>query len=217
MPYRGAERRRFRRVDLRYPVSIELLASTPTGDVRAIEGVTENLSFGGALVGVSDTSTLRGASPVVVRFVEQQRAAPVALPGVIWRREEPGGTHVAVEFDAPLLSYEGAVEIADRVQWLREMGGEAFARDNVDRFLDTVPEGIRSVRQSSAAGDLQAVAQVARSLKLSAGNVGAVNLYEMARRTELAARQEDAAAVAHLVERLPQYFEAVRAELQHFA
>ena len=213
--YAGSERRRFRRLPLRYPVRIEAV-STATVDPRAAaDGVTVNLGFGGALVGLAGPTALRGATPVKITFVDEGRAIPLATSGVIWRRQEEadGGT-VAVEFDAPLLAYEGAVEIADRLVWLREMGGEDFLRGIVKGFLDSVPEGILRARNSSKAGDLEAVAQIARSLKSSAGNIGAVNLYEVARRAELAAREADQATAARFVDSLQDYFSAVRGELE---
>lgn len=213
--YTGSERRRFRRLPLHYPVFIEAM-SKPTGAPRVdAEGVTVNLSFGGALVGLADAAALQGATPVRIRFVDEGRAVPLVTSGVIWRRQEEADEgNVAVEFDAPLLAYEGAVEIADRLEWLREMGGEDFLRGIVEGFLDSVPERIQRARNSSAAGNLEAVAQIARSLKSSAGNIGAVNLYEVARRAELAAREADQVAAARFVDSLQSYFNAIRGELE---
>ena len=55
----GPERSRFRRLALHYPVSLRALSAT---DERVVvDGVTENLSFAGALVGVSGATTLPGA------------------------------------------------------------------------------------------------------------------------------------------------------------
>jgi HPt (histidine-containing phosphotransfer) domain-containing protein len=133
---------------------------------------------------------------------------------VIWRHLEGHDERVAIEFDAPLLAYEGAVEVADRVEWLREMGGDEFARQNVARFLDAVSDAIRLAHERISAGDLQAVAQLTRDLKSHAGNIGAVNLYEMARRAEQAARAGDAASARRFVDALPTYFEAIRDELE---
>jgi len=213
--YSGPERRRFRRIDLHYPVSIELRPGSQAADAVAVEGVTENLSFGGALVGVSDASGLRGATPVTLRFSEQELAIPATLTGVVWHRAgETGPGRIAVEFDAPLLAYEGAVEIADRLQWLHDMGGEEFVRRNVERFLDSVPEMIRAARDSAEGRDLEAVAMASRSIKASAGNIGAVNLYEVARRAEQAANEGDPVVAVRFVEMLPPYYEAARAELE---
>jgi HPt (histidine-containing phosphotransfer) domain-containing protein len=213
--YAGPERRRFRRIELRCPVRIELRPDSKSGEMAAVEGVTENLSFGGALVGVSDASGLRGATPVTVHFIDQQSAVPALLTGVVWRRSgETEPNRVAVEFDAPLLAYEGAVEIADRLQWLRDMGGEEFMRRNVERFIDSVPEMTRLARDAGEAGDLEAIALAGRSIKASAGNVGAVNLYEVARRAEQAANEGDRAVAVRFVEMLAPYYEAARAELE---
>ncbi len=213
--YEGRERRKFRRLDLHYPVRIETPAK---GDVDAglvADGVTVNLSFGGALVGVSDVTAAQGAMPVNVRFVGKGHAFPEALPAVVWRTEDGDEAgKVAVEFDAPLLAYEGAVEIADRLEWLRDMGGDDFVRELVELFLDGVPTALRRARDSQHAGDLGAVAQIARSLKSSAGNIGAVNLYEVARRAEHAARKGDAGAAARHVNALQGYFDAIKVQLE---
>jgi HPt (histidine-containing phosphotransfer) domain-containing protein len=212
--YRGPERRRFRRLDLEYAVRLETTAKSPGGARTLVEGVTENISFGGALVGVVDASALPGATPVTVRFLDEEAAVPSTVAGVIWRHLEGHDERVAIEFDAPLLAYEGAVEVADRVEWLREMGGDEFARQNVARFLDAVSDAIRLAHERISAGDLQAVAQLTRDLKSHAGNIGAVNLYEMARRAEQAARAGDAASARRFVDALPTYFEAIRDELE---
>ncbi|MGD8330998.1 MAG: Hpt domain-containing protein [Acidobacteriota bacterium] len=216
--YQGPERRRFRRLELHYPVRIELNTTSPDVQRSSVEGTTENLSFGGALIGVADASCLRGATPVTVYFSDRASVRPVTQSGVIWDRG--GGRaddRIAVEFDAPLLAYEGAVEIADRLQWLRDMGGDDFLRRNIERFLDTAPRAIDAAQEACAAGDLEAVANITRSLKASAGNIGAVNLYEMARRAEQAARAGGAAAASRFVDVLTTYYEAVRSDLESSA
>ena len=213
--YPGSERRRFRRLALRYPVSIEAVSTSTRAPRVVADGVTVNLSFGGALVGLPDAAALHGAMPVRIRFVDDGRAVPLATSAVIWhRRDGASGSNVAVEFDAPLLAYEGAVEIADRLEWLEEMGGEDFLGGIVEGFLDSVPAEIQRARNSSKAGDLEAVAQITRSLKSSAGNIGATNLYEVARRAELAAREADQATAARFVNSLQDYFNAIRGELE---
>lgn len=181
-----------------------------------LEGITVNLSFGGALVGVSDTSGLRGAVPVSVSFpTARDGVSPPDLAAVVWRLEGDGGTvQLGVEFDEPLLAFEASVELDDRLVWLSNMGGDEFRDDIVSIFLDTVPETVGRAVESERSGDLAGVVQAARSLKSSAGDVGAVSLYEVARRVEQAAFQGDAASVAQLVGRLDDYFEAVKTQLE---
>jgi len=94
------------------------------------------------------------------------------------------------------------------------MGGDDFLRELVDLFLDSVPESIRRAQDACHAGDLEAVAQITRSLKSSAGNVGAVNLYEVARRAEQAARESDAATASRFVDSLKTYFRAAKREME---
>ncbi len=214
--YRGPERRKFRRFDLHYPVHIENVAKADRAPTLVADGVTVNLSFGGALVGLSDNSGLQGVMPVNLHFVEAGRVSPESLSGVLWRLEHRSDNDkVAVEFDAPLMAFEGAVELADRLEWLRDkMGGDDFVRELVELFLDTVPDTIRRARDSQHNGDLEAVGQIARSLKSSAGNIGAVNLYEVARRAEQAAREGDAATAARHVDALQRYFDSIKGQLE---
>ena len=214
--YPGPERRKFRRFDLRYPVHIENVVKTDSAPTLVADGVTVNLSFGRALVGLSDDSGLQGAMPVNLRFVAAGRMLPQTLSGVVWRldhRSDDG--NVAVEFDAPLMTYGGAVELADRLEWLAEkLGGDDFVRELVELFLDIVPDTLRRARDSQHNGDLEAVAQIACALKSRAGNIGAVNLSEIARRAEQAAREGDAAASARHVDALQRYFEAIKGQLE---
>jgi len=215
--YPGPERRRFRRLDLRYPVCLETISNSPAAALVAADGMTVNLSFGGALIDLAEAKGLRGAMPVTLRFIDKDSAVPVTTTGVVWRcggGSEDGEDKVAVEFDEPLLAYEGAIEIADRIEWLREMGGDDFLRELVDLFLDSVPESIQRAQDACHAGDLEAVAQITRSLKSSAGNVGAVNLYEVARRAEQAARESDAATASRFVDSRKTYFRAAKREME---
>ncbi|MCH7825632.1 MAG: Hpt domain-containing protein [Acidobacteria bacterium] len=214
--YPGPERRKFRRFDLHYPVHIKSVAKADSAPTLVADGVTVNLSFGGALVGLSDTNGLQDVMPVNLHFVAAGGVSPEALSGVVWRLEHlSDDDKVAVEFDAPLMAYEGAVELADRLEWLRDkMGGDDFVHELVELFLDTVPDTIRRARVSQHNGDLEAVAQIARSLKSSAGNIGAVNLYEVARRAEQAAREGDAATAARHVDALQRYFDSIKGQLE---
>ncbi len=137
--YPGSERRRFRRFALHYPVSVEAVSTSTSAPRMVADGVTVNLSFGGALIGLADAAALHGAMPVRIRFVDDSRAVPSATAGVVWRRRDGADeSNVAVEFDAPLLAYEGAVEIADRLARLREMGVriscEGLSRDSSTVF-----------------------------------------------------------------------------------
>ena len=214
--YPGPERRKFRRFDLHYPVQIENVTKTDSAPTLVADGVTVNISFGGALVGLSDANGLQGVMPVNLQFVAAGRVLPETLSGVVWRLEHLSDDgKVAVEFDAPLMTYEGAVELADRLEWLGEkMGGDDFVHELVELFLDTVPDTIRRARDSQHTGDLEAVGQIARSLKSSAANIGAVNLYEVARRAEQAAREGDAATAARHVDALQRYFDSIKGQLE---
>ena len=154
--------------------------------------------------------------PVSISFPDlSQGVRPPDLAAVVWRLEtDKDAARLSVEFDEPLLAFDGSVELEERVAWLSNMGGDEFRDEVVGIFLDNVPETLRRVAESERNGDLAGVVYAARSLKSSAGDVGAVSLYELARRVEQAAFQGDAAAVARIVGHLDEYFEAVKARLE---
>lgn len=203
-------------MDLHYTVHIEAVSKSQPAPIVVVDGVTVNLSFGGALVGVGDTSGLTGATPVGITFTDSGVGVrPAALAGVVWRLDDDEGESlVAVEFDEPLIDYEGSVELEERLGWLHDMGGDEFVHNIVELFLDSVPSSIRYAKELGGAGDLQAVAQIARSLKTSAGNIGATNLYEVARRVEAAARLGDSETTRRRLEQLADYFEVIKAKLE---
>ena len=215
--YKGPERRRFRRIELEYPVRIKTFGKAEGAAPGLVfQGITVNLSFGGALVGVTDTSELQGAVPVSISFPEAREGVrPPDLAAVVWRLEtDKDAAQLGVEFDEPLLAFDGSVELEERLAWLSNMGGDEFRDDIVGIFLDNVPETLRRAAESERNGDLAGVVYAARSLKSSAGDVGAVSLYELARRVEQAAFQGDAAVVARIVGRLDEYFEASKTQLE---
>lgn len=215
--YGGPERRRFRRIELEHAVCLEAVCKSGTAAPGPVlEGMTVNLSFGGALVGVHDTSGMQGLLPVNISFPEvREGVRPCDLAAVVWRLEGGVGTaQLGVEFDEPLLAFDGSVELEERLAWLSNMGGAEFRDDIVGIFLHSVPETIRRAAESEKNGDMAGVVQAARSLKSSAADVGAVSLYELGRRVEQAAFQGDPVAVARIVRRLDEYFEAVKTQLE---
>ena len=215
--YKGPERRRFRRIELECPVRIETVGKAEGAAPGPVfQGITANLSFGGALMGVTDTSELQGAVPVSISFSEaRQGVRPPDLTAVVWRLEnDPEAAQFGVEFDEPLLAFDGSLELEERLAWLSKMGGEEFRDDIVGIFLDNVPETLFRAAESERSGDLAGVVHAARSVKSSAADVGAVSLYELARRVEQAAFQGDVTAVAQIVGRLDEYFEAVKTQLE---
>jgi len=203
-------------VALQYAVHIEAVSQDRPAPIVVVDGVTVNLSFGGALIDIGDTGGLTGATPIAITFTDPSAdVRPSALAGVVWRLDDHGQERlVAVEFDEPLIDYEGSVELEERLDWLHDMGGDELVRDIVDLFLDSVPSSIRYAKELGRDGDLQAVAQIARSLKSSAGNIGAVNLYEVARRVEEAARRGDVEATWRRLEQLADYYEVVKMKLE---
>jgi len=89
----------------------------------------------------------------------------------------------------------------DMVQ-LRETMIEAGVEDVIPTllslFMQEMPERRAAIAESSEAGDFDALRDAAHSLKSSAGNIRANRLHILLKDLELAAREEDADAVAEI-------------------
>ena len=70
-------------------------------------------------------------------------------------------------------------------------------------FLDQLDDQVAGISQCFADGDLQALSRQAHALKGSAANMGATELSEIAAKLERLARSGDQAAVAPLMNSLP--------------
>ncbi len=96
---------------------------------------------------------------------------------------------------------------------LCRLGGNKFAREMIDLFLDYGGKKVAEARQAQMAGDLTAVEKAVHPLKSSAGNLGANPVQELANRLEKAARAGQSEVVAAGLRELEQVFAAVSLEL----
>jgi HPt (histidine-containing phosphotransfer) domain-containing protein len=71
---------------------------------------------------------------------------------------------------------------------LNRIGGSAFVRKMINLFLKEAPDRLAAARRGVEAGDLDAVAEAAHSLKSSARNFGANRFSNIAERIELQVR-----------------------------
>ncbi len=86
-----------------------------------------------------------------------------------------------------------------RLAQLHRLGGESLIADLIDLFAQTVPERLVAAREAQARGDLETVARVGHSLTSTAGNLGVVDLQELAAALEERARVGDAAPLGELL------------------
>jgi HPt (histidine-containing phosphotransfer) domain-containing protein len=70
------------------------------------------------------------------------------------------------------------------LQDLAESGGEAFVRDVVRTFLETVPPRVATLRAALGTGDYAAASRAAHSIVSSAATVGLIQVQETAREVE---------------------------------
>lgn len=97
---------------------------------------------------------------------------------------------------------------------LRRLGDEAFVRRMIDLFVDYAGAKIVEARAAYAAGNTGGVEKAVHPIKSSAGNVGAVQVQELATRIEELARQGQAGALASALDELEEAFLAVKPELE---
>jgi HPt (histidine-containing phosphotransfer) domain-containing protein len=96
---------------------------------------------------------------------------------------------------------------------LCRLGGNKFAREMIDLFLDYAGKKVAEARQAQTTGDLAGIEKAAHPLKSSAGNVGASQVQDLAAQLEQAAKSGHAAAVAASLAELEQAFAAANLEL----
>lgn len=97
---------------------------------------------------------------------------------------------------------------------LRRLGGEQFAQEMIDLFLEYAPSQISEARRASLAGDCAAVAKAVHPIKSSAGNVGATRAQQIATRLEEAANGQQVAEVNRLLRELEATFADIKSGLE---
>lgn len=82
----------------------------------------------------------------------------------------------------------------------RRLGGVGLARLLIDIFLTTAPRHVETMRSAAGDQDLGAIRLSAHSLKSTAGNLGAVELYQLADRIEQEAMAGHAALITERID-----------------
>lgn len=89
------------------------------------------------------------------------------------------------------------------LEYLQKLAGDELRGSLVDSFLDRGPERIREIVQGARAGDVERVARVARSLRVSGGHLGCSRLEVMAGRFEALASAGGVSRVVRIRELVP--------------
>ncbi|MBP6864700.1 MAG: Hpt domain-containing protein [Candidatus Didemnitutus sp.] len=103
------------------------------------------------------------------------------------------------------------------IEALREVApddGGKFLTELVDIFLADTPPRLRELEQALAAGDANAMARAAHSIKGSAGNFGADRVARFAAAVETAAKTGDFATAGQNSQALAEAYTAAAAVLQ---
>ena len=96
---------------------------------------------------------------------------------------------------------------------LRRLGGDEFTLKMTNLFLSYGAQKIGEARHAFDAANLAAVAKAVHPIKSSAGNVGALQVQDLATRVEQLALQSQAEPLAVLLGELEQAFARVKIEL----
>lgn len=91
--------------------------------------------------------------------------------------------------------------VVDRaaLERLREWGGAELPSRMIELFLEHAPQRMEQIRRGAQGGGLRAAELGAHSLKSTAGNVGALDLSDLAAEAEGLARVGDAQGLAALL------------------
>lgn len=97
---------------------------------------------------------------------------------------------------------------------LNKIGGPNFVGQMIDLFLEEAPERLVAAREAEKAGDLEAVANAAHSLKSSARNFGAERLADRAENIEVKVRAKSGEDISALLDGLEQAYAPVKVWLE---
>ena len=97
---------------------------------------------------------------------------------------------------------------------LRRLGGDPFAAEMIDLFVSYAEKKIVEAREAQAAGNTEGVGNAVHPIKSSAGNVGALQVQELAARIEYAAHEGQFEPLPGLVAKLELAFISARLQLE---
>jgi len=100
------------------------------------------------------------------------------------------------------------------VERLKRLGGNEFVVKMIDLFSSYAAEKLTAAQQALSADNLTGLADAVHPIKSSAGNVGAVQVQELAKQIEHQARQSDRAGLADRVTELERAFLGSKSELE---
>ena len=92
---------------------------------------------------------------------------------------------------------------------LRRIGGEALVQRMIDTFMGYAPGQMEIVTTSTRAGEVDVAGNAAHSLKSSAGNIGAMGLFDLCFQVEQAGRKGDVDNLPALAAELAVVFDQV--------
>jgi len=103
--------------------------------------------------------------------------------------------------------------VIERLRQLTPPGEPDVLAEVLGIFLEEVPRRIQRLRIALAAGDIVEVARSAHSLKGSAGNIGAADLYDICTRLDAQARDGDLTGAGTLVDEMGAEFGKVESAI----
>lgn len=102
----------------------------------------------------------------------------------------------------------------DVIEKLRKIGGERFVDEMFELFLKHVPGEVAATVAGANNGDFAAVKAATHSLKSSAGNIGAEQVSDIARKIELLEPSEAKESLPSLIIELEDAFNRLREILE---
>ncbi len=146
----------------------------------------------------SDEDSHSGGAETVSSGEGEEDAPPASEPRAVASHEVMPDP---VETDEHPLETEPGVIDREVLSELQEIMGEEFTR-LLQRYLDIAPAQLKNIDEGLMRGALAEVAKVAHSLKSSCANVGAMRMSELARRIELAAKENEQLSCLELNQQL---------------
>lgn len=102
----------------------------------------------------------------------------------------------------------------DVIEKLRKVGGEKFVGEMLELFLEHVPGKVAAAVAGGAAGDFAEVKAAVHSVKSSAGNIGAEQVSDIARKIEMLEPSEVEKSLPPLILELEDAFNRLRKILE---
>lgn len=100
------------------------------------------------------------------------------------------------------------------IERLAEIGGKKLVCQMIELFLTHVPQRIEAMLQARTTGDLEAIEKAAHSIKSSAANLGAMNLFRFMDELEHLCSKQQQASVRGMFAPTLTCFEQVKHELE---